>query len=604
METIRVNMTPCEDVKTIHASQNDNEARQWGFELHNNGEKIDSSSISDQMVFKVYEGGTEEILPTNGSTPTTSPFKGNIKYPQGLLSDQEFLYRESPTEEDGLAKITDIKGQTLKWNQLNQSSRTTGTAYGLTYSCTDDLWSFQGTYTGGNGSAFRCGNSFVSIPAGHKVLLLNTSPWKVRLQGNETLTNENTPQNRIIETRSGALADIVVHAYGLTSGDTVNVQCHFGIIDLTVMFGETKANEIYAMETAQIGSGVAYFKSLFPLDYYSYNSGSLIPFMGNGIKTVGFNQWDEEWEAGALSVTDGSTINVNSYLRSKNFIPVISGKTYCRGISYQSDCRVFYYDANHSYIGNVATSSSNTLFTIPSGVSFIKFHKNGANYDNNICINISDTSKNGTYEPYTSSTLSLPISTYFPAGMKRVGNAYDELTPAKATPRIGSITLNGSEAWIKSTSYQGNYYVLGLLSDVKYPDPNAISNSLILVYNTTQLSESDLCFMFDGTASSQNVNIKNTSMTTLDQFKAWLQSNPVTIYYELATYEETSFTTASLVTENGEIPLSNEDGILVGKCIEQLSSESGFFDAKIKLADSDGECYSNKIQLHVERKPS
>ena len=45
METIRVNMTPCEDVKTIHASQNDGEATQWEFELLNNGELIDTSDV-------------------------------------------------------------------------------------------------------------------------------------------------------------------------------------------------------------------------------------------------------------------------------------------------------------------------------------------------------------------------------------------------------------------------------------------------------------------------------------------------------------------------------------------------------------------------------
>ena len=228
----------------------------------------------------------------------------------------------------------------------------------------------------------------------------------------------------------------------------------------------------------------------------------------------------------------------------------------------------------------------------------------GTTYNNDICINISDTERNGNYEPYTSSTLSLPISTYFPTGMKSAGNVYDELSGTKATVRIKSLTVNGSEAWVKSTSYPGNYYVLGLLSDVKLPSANAVSNSLLHVYGTGELATNDLCFMFDGSANSQNVNIKNTSMTTVDQFKAWLQANPVTIYYELKTPTETSFTTASLVTENAEIPLSNEDGTLIGKCTEELSAEPGFHDAKIKLSDSDGTCYSNKLQLHVERKPS
>ena len=47
------------------------------------------------------------------------------------------------------------------------------------------------------------------------------------------------------------------------------------LIDLTQLFGSTKADEIYAMEQAEVGSGVAYFKSLFYKDYYAYNSGEI-----------------------------------------------------------------------------------------------------------------------------------------------------------------------------------------------------------------------------------------------------------------------------------------------------------------------------------------
>ena len=88
---MKVNMTPNPlDVVTIHASQGDTEARQWEFELHNNGELIDTSDVKEQLVFKAYKGGTEQLLPENGSTPTTAPFNGDIRYPQGLLTDQIF----------------------------------------------------------------------------------------------------------------------------------------------------------------------------------------------------------------------------------------------------------------------------------------------------------------------------------------------------------------------------------------------------------------------------------------------------------------------------------------------------------------------------------
>ena len=45
------------------------------------------------------------------------------------------------------------------------------------------------------------------------------------------------------------------------------------VFNLTKMFGATVANEILAMEQTEAGTGKAYFKSLFPHDYYPYNPG-------------------------------------------------------------------------------------------------------------------------------------------------------------------------------------------------------------------------------------------------------------------------------------------------------------------------------------------
>ena len=55
-------MTPCEEVKTIHASQNDNATRKWAFDLYNENGKIDSSDIKEQMIFDSRVGGTEQKL--------------------------------------------------------------------------------------------------------------------------------------------------------------------------------------------------------------------------------------------------------------------------------------------------------------------------------------------------------------------------------------------------------------------------------------------------------------------------------------------------------------------------------------------------------------
>ena len=50
-----------------------------------------------------------------------------------------------------------------------------------------------------------------------------------------------------------------------------NFRLWLNYYDLTVMFGETEADEIYNQGDA----GLTYFKSLFPNDYYEYNAGTL-----------------------------------------------------------------------------------------------------------------------------------------------------------------------------------------------------------------------------------------------------------------------------------------------------------------------------------------
>lgn len=47
------------------------------------------------------------------------------------------------------------------------------------------------------------------------------------------------------------------------------------LFDLTQMFGSTIADYIYSLEQGTAGAGVAFFRKLFPNDYYDYNTGTL-----------------------------------------------------------------------------------------------------------------------------------------------------------------------------------------------------------------------------------------------------------------------------------------------------------------------------------------
>ena len=586
---MKVNMTPNPlDVVTIHASQGDTEARQWEFELHNNGELIDTSDVKEQLVFKAYKGGTEQLLPENTSTPTTSPFIGDIRYPQGLLTDQEFTYRQSPTEEDGLAKITDIKGQTLKWNQLA---------------------SVVGEQTGTVG--LFDANTYVYN--GHKYLMpVEATPTSSNTMYLSVYYNNgsNRQYGQVTGTTSGKYTLIFNCGYTASGGNS-NVQGHFWFYAYNVsswknlMLFDLTAMGIDSLTDAEI---LQWFADYFPLNYYSFNIGSLIPFNGNGIKTVGKNLFDETKYQNLRSTYD--YYDSGYYCRSIQLLPNTEYTISQRATTTSSVVLLLneYSHVNESgFFDCRYAGGTKTYVTDSSGCLYIGIYANSSNAEANqrlaecqIQIEYGDTATE--YEPYTESLLNLPISTYFPTGMKSAGNVYDELTPRKAITRIGAVDL-GTLDWTY-TNVEGHLrFVSGAISpEAKLPANNAIANAVCAKYeivtegNVYNNQKVGLCIIVNSRAMVYDPNY-----TDAQTFATAMSG--VYLYYELATPTETSFTTASLVTENAEIPLSNNDGTLIGKCTEELSAEPGFHDAKIKLTDSDGTCYSNKLQLHVERSP-
>ena len=454
------------------------------------------------------------------------------------------------------------------------------------------------------------------------------------------------------------------------------------------------------------------FTSLFPLPYYSYNQGSLLSFIGNGIKTVGKNLFNSADVITGKYVNDANGVFVNeSNSVATNYIEIFPNTEY-KIISAQttipsSGMWGAWYDANKTFISGFSNYA--TAKTSPSNAKYMAFtiSYSGRNpdYANNVMLLFNGGDE--TFEPYTSSTLSLPISTYFPSGMKSAGDVYDELTESKAITRIGSVDL-GSLNWAYQSS-SGNMYVDNVVSNRKNNlGFNAICSKYQQVNEDTITGVSSLVqdksFAFQGTMNGRII-VRDTSYTDATVFKQAMADQNVKLYYELAiplenygvvdlgsltwTYQSGNtrfnayqalsglailpssnnevanilcakystvssnntaaasydlsvglstngsiqirdtnftdatvfkeslqdvyllyekenpqgFTTATLVTENGEVPLANENGVLVGKCNSDVSADAGFIEGKIKLSDSDGDVYSNKIQIHVERSP-
>ena len=615
MEKIKVNMSPNPlDVQTIHVSQNDGEARQWEFELHNNGELIDTSDVKEQLVFKAYKGGTEQLLPENTSTPTTSPFKGDIKYPQGLLTNQEFTYRQSPTEEDGLAKITDIKGNTLVWNQLQQSASASQTINGITYTVNSD-----GSITA-NGTATATSIFYLPVIgqlyANHKYLV-------------KGCPSGGTAQTYMLTFRCNGFSTILANEVG--NGAIVNGQNYNdGQMGIRIASGVTLSNAKFypqVFDLTQMGLDItdpSDITSLFSLPYYAYNQGSLLSFMGNGIKTVGKNllmptaTFPQTLNGVTYTLNSDGSVTANGTAGSGGSILIYWDKTTYGGklladgtykLSGIIGGSSSTYTIRTNGFGGISISSGEAPFTITDSLpqtNIIIVISSNITVNNVVfkpMIRRADVADN-TFEPYTSSTLSLPISTYFPTGMKSAGSVYDELTESKAITRIGAVDM-GTLNW---NYVSADRRFIAIISDAKSSSSLTVLENIVsakyenATWENILTKAKDKIISLHYTSNNSYVAVIDNDYSDASTFKSAMSG--VMLYYELSTPTETSLTTASLVTENAEIPLSNEDGTLIGKCTEELSAEPGFHDAKIKLADANGECYSNKIQLHVERKPS
>ena len=347
-----------------------------------------------------------------------------------------------------------------------------------------------------------------------------------------------------------------------SSGSTISVTGGTDmLIDLTAMFNPTIADYIYSLEQSQAGAGVAWFRNYFPKDYYPYDPGTLRSVEGvSAHETVGFNQWDEEWELGAISTSTGGNYADNARVRSKNYIPILPNTQYWfkRGDT-PTTCTVFWYDANKNFISSAGQSWSYEIRTTPANAHYMRFFYIGTTYNHDICINLSDPSRNGEYEPYQKHTYPLDSSLTLRGTPKLVDGklAFDGDTyppSGEVQRRYGMATFNGSssESWSKSSSALNGFYIS--MSALGMKEYGTVVNS----YGYPQARNVNDYFKNYGrvyTDYTFSIDIDPSLCgSTVESFKTYLASHPITIVYELSTpTTETAepFTNPQVVDNSG-----------------------------------------------------
>lgn len=389
------------------------------------------------------------------SNPLTVPFATHAETASDLTGRIEatpevFTYRPSAGEQsikDDNAFIRSIKGNSVVWNQLVHGSTYPNTAnrYGL--ECSVKLNSREitvvGTYANDSSTTDRnwyTANALTQLSTG-----IVGHIYLCRISGNKecSLTlygwcagTTDIFDTVILECTSATTLNIALKLPLVSDGIQINETIIVDIHDLTAMFGA--GNEPTAEE----------FRALYPNSYYPYNTGELRNLSCFGIRTVGFNQWDEVWELGYISTIDGLNYDSTTCIRSAGYIRCFPNTEYY--ISDAGATRVFaFYDADKKFIGY--TERDNLCLTPTNCVYirfFVEYGTNVSTYNNDICINLHHTGyRDGEYERYKEVAHTLPLRQITGGQpLRKAGDVYDEINETEYIKRVGVVDL-GSLEW-------------------------------------------------------------------------------------------------------------------------------------------------------------
>ena len=313
------------------------------------------------------------------------------------------------------------------------------------------------------------------------------------------------------------------------------------VIDLTAMFGTAIADFLYSLGGEV---GVAWLRKRFPklFTYQEYNAGEIVSVQGlSQHVTVGFNQWDEEWEVGGIDSSSGQNDSSRKGIRTKNYISVMPNTTYYCYVSglTSSNCKTRWYDANKNYIGSSPAAYYGKTFATPSNAHYLRFCPQdtyGTTYNHDICINLSDPTRNGEYEPYQKRTYPLDSTKTFRGIFKLDSNNQlyadgDRYLPDGTVQRRYGVVDLGTVNWTYNST------------DIRFvtnlPDISLAKNFIGILCQkyVTVSSETGYANMPDKSVkratSSADVSIKDTTYTDAATFKTAMSG--VYLVYELST---------------------------------------------------------------------
>ena len=578
-----------------------------------------SATVSDAQALPLSELKAE-IAPTQSGTPWWASSNDLAPY----------LFRATPQLGNPYNHENDkIVGASVAWNQLASAVRDDAVVNGMTFTKSSTTEStITGTCDTTNWYRVNHNQAQISVVQNHIYMIgwntiFPSEIQKVRIGNDNTTAIFNNAKSAIAKCNQNSTGNI---AFYIPENTVMNNTFRLNVTDLTLLFANNPAiaDYIYSLEQSEAGAGIAWLKSygFFTKDYYAYDAGSIQSVKTSGHKTIGFNQWDEQWELGYYGTSTGNKGNANNQIRSKNFIDAVPNTSYYRTLG-ASSTYICQYDENHNFIN---TKTSNPFvsdercryFTITFATSY------GTTYNNDICINLSDPNRDGQYEPYVEHTYPLDGAKEW-RGLFRLdsnNNLYadgDIYPPSGEASRYAILqSFDGTEDWKEQPPGSGGdkYFYL------QVGEYQSIRSGLILCNKITYASIlTTNTAVGITTSNSQGLNIaqirirpNNVADISLANFKTWLSANPITCIY-LATTPTTEsadpYQSPQIVDNWGTeeyidsrdvpIPVGHEtryynEAPIVGFTQAIITRTAGA-DSKTYMVDLDGTVYGGVLDV-------
>ena len=392
-----------------------------------------SSAIEQQNTtiateFEKQNARIADKVSSDGKYPKLTAGFANNLVGRGEAVDATIGFRASGgmSIEDGAARVKELHGNSVVWNQTYRPTQRPA-KNGVRTTINGNEITLQGTTEAVGDGPMLNFTEFSSIPIGHKCAVLSSIPLK---NGDYLIDTYNVSSTidltKVIFEKK---ADFIIVQIKLTNVGVSydGVKGKIAVIDLTQMFGA--GNEPTTLEEfyARIPQNV---------DLYAYNEGEIVSTDADGIKSVGFNAWDEEWEQGYYDTgrigTTLQPVAATNRFRSKNPIKVLPNTQYC--LMTDMDYMVIIFCDNDGIVLTEIAYGNGATFTTPTNCGYLHFFQYvqvaNASYTGKICINLSHTGyRNGEYQPYMQfiRDIDTRIREAFPNGLRSAGNAHDKV---------------------------------------------------------------------------------------------------------------------------------------------------------------------------------